>query len=299
MHFGARFYHPYLNHWIQPDSIVPEPGNPQTLNRYAFVNNNPVNATDPSGHAACYDTGVEIGSGISQADCWAYGRDKWIYGWDVAAPLAGMGYSTERGLFQTQSFDDGGGEFSIQLYYIYSYYGGEAAVNWIADRYDINLPSGVSWGYINRDDSIWCDRYLTTCVTGYSPLDDKDEYGLADNKVYVSYYSFDLNNFDPQGIVSTLIHEARHAWVESYLEKQSSDPYVMRNLLAGGYGDDLERDANYTVLYVASAYGVSISPRANREERHLLTKVNGCEPQNCDLVIPLTVNIAYGPEFGR
>jgi RHS repeat-associated protein len=29
---GARWYDPYLNRWISPDSIVPQPGNPQTLN---------------------------------------------------------------------------------------------------------------------------------------------------------------------------------------------------------------------------------------------------------------------------
>ncbi len=35
---------------MQPDSIVPEPGNPQALNRYAYVTNNPLRYTDPSGH---------------------------------------------------------------------------------------------------------------------------------------------------------------------------------------------------------------------------------------------------------
>ncbi len=29
---------------------MPEPGNPQTLNRYSYVNNNPTTLTDPSGH---------------------------------------------------------------------------------------------------------------------------------------------------------------------------------------------------------------------------------------------------------
>ena len=35
---------------MQPDTLVPEPGNPQTLNRYAYVYNNPLRYTDPSGY---------------------------------------------------------------------------------------------------------------------------------------------------------------------------------------------------------------------------------------------------------
>ncbi len=39
-----------LGRFVQPDTIVPEPGNPQSLNRYAYVTNNPLRYTDPSGH---------------------------------------------------------------------------------------------------------------------------------------------------------------------------------------------------------------------------------------------------------
>ena len=53
--YGARFYSPYLNRWLQPDSIVPQPGNPQSLNRYAYVRNNPLRYTDPTGHRECED----------------------------------------------------------------------------------------------------------------------------------------------------------------------------------------------------------------------------------------------------
>jgi len=35
---------------MQADSIVPQPGNPQALNRYAYAANNPVRYRDPSGH---------------------------------------------------------------------------------------------------------------------------------------------------------------------------------------------------------------------------------------------------------
>ena len=39
---------------------MPEPGNPQGLNRYAYVNNNPVRYADPSGHAACIDVRCDL-----------------------------------------------------------------------------------------------------------------------------------------------------------------------------------------------------------------------------------------------
>jgi hypothetical protein len=39
-----------LGRFIVPDTIVPELGNPQALNRYAYVYNNPLKYTDPSGH---------------------------------------------------------------------------------------------------------------------------------------------------------------------------------------------------------------------------------------------------------
>jgi RHS repeat-associated protein len=47
---GARWYDPDLGRFTQPDSIVPQPGNPQTLNRYSYVSNNPIKYVDPSGH---------------------------------------------------------------------------------------------------------------------------------------------------------------------------------------------------------------------------------------------------------
>jgi RHS repeat-associated protein len=55
MDYRARFYSPYITHFNQSDSIVPDPYNPQAYNRYAYALNNPVNNTDPSGHTTCMD----------------------------------------------------------------------------------------------------------------------------------------------------------------------------------------------------------------------------------------------------
>jgi len=48
--YGARPYDPALGRFLQADTLVPNPGNPQSLNRYAYVVNNPLRYTDPSGH---------------------------------------------------------------------------------------------------------------------------------------------------------------------------------------------------------------------------------------------------------
>jgi len=48
-YYGARYYDAALGRFIQPDTIVPEPGNPQSLNRYSYVRNNPLRFVDPSG----------------------------------------------------------------------------------------------------------------------------------------------------------------------------------------------------------------------------------------------------------
>lgn len=50
MFYNARWYDPYLNHFTQPDSIIPDPYNSQDWNRYSYVRNNPLRYTDSSGH---------------------------------------------------------------------------------------------------------------------------------------------------------------------------------------------------------------------------------------------------------
>ncbi len=52
MDYKARSYDPFLQKFIQPDTVVAEPGSSQSWNRYSYVNNNPVNLADPSGNMA-------------------------------------------------------------------------------------------------------------------------------------------------------------------------------------------------------------------------------------------------------
>ncbi|MCA9463715.1 MAG: RHS repeat-associated core domain-containing protein [Nitrospira sp.] len=48
--YEARYYDAALGRFISPDTIVPDPGNPQDFNRYTYANNNPILYNDPTGH---------------------------------------------------------------------------------------------------------------------------------------------------------------------------------------------------------------------------------------------------------
>lgn len=60
MDYKARFYSPYLNRFLQPDNIIPDQTNPQSMNRFSYVLGNPIRFSDPTGHKE-YD---EAGGGI-------------------------------------------------------------------------------------------------------------------------------------------------------------------------------------------------------------------------------------------
>lgn len=49
--YGSRYYDPDIGRFIQADSIVPDPFDPQMLNRYSYVRNNPLRFSDPTGHS--------------------------------------------------------------------------------------------------------------------------------------------------------------------------------------------------------------------------------------------------------
>jgi RHS repeat-associated protein len=63
-YYNARYYDPHLGRFIQPDSLVPDPLNPQAWNRFSYVYNNPVTYNDPSGHQPPIIGLMLIGAGV-------------------------------------------------------------------------------------------------------------------------------------------------------------------------------------------------------------------------------------------
>jgi RHS repeat-associated protein len=82
-YYGARYYDPVTGRFISADTIVPGAGNPQSLNRYAYTQNNPVKYTDPTGH---------------MVDCGWNGESHCGVGVGPATPVVTYDTANERGL---------------------------------------------------------------------------------------------------------------------------------------------------------------------------------------------------------
>ena len=66
--YNARYYDPALGRFASADTLVPQPQNPQNLNRYSYAANNSLRFTDPTGHCPmCVGAGIGalVGAGIA------------------------------------------------------------------------------------------------------------------------------------------------------------------------------------------------------------------------------------------
>jgi RHS repeat-associated protein len=183
-HMGAREYDPSLGRWLSADTIVPEPENPQSLNRYAYVYNNPLKYVDPSGHIA--ENEVEDAEGILeelQRDYGVFIEKDWRY-IEFEGRLVWTGGVWSLGELQTilQGVQDLATEISGEL-------NGSSP-----EESFRNIIGPVSMRKGNKDD-YWYKYWVSQ---GRNPL------GLAGLDGVISFY----HGFSERNVV----HELGHVW---------------------------------------------------------------------------------------
>ncbi|MEO7977987.1 RHS repeat-associated core domain-containing protein [Flavobacterium sp.] len=67
IHMNGRLYDPVLRSFLMPDNFIQQPENTQNYNRYAYVLNNPLMYSDPSGEAYELLAAIGIGAAIALA----------------------------------------------------------------------------------------------------------------------------------------------------------------------------------------------------------------------------------------
>jgi RHS repeat-associated protein len=66
MYYRARYYASSLGRFASADTIVPDGKNPQSLNRFSYVGNNPLRYVDPTGHMRTCEDSLSEGCGTSK-----------------------------------------------------------------------------------------------------------------------------------------------------------------------------------------------------------------------------------------
>ncbi|WP_276611279.1 RHS repeat-associated core domain-containing protein [Thioalkalivibrio sp. XN8] len=98
IHMGGRVYDPELGWFLSPDPFVQFPASTQGFNRYAYVGNNPLSYTDPSGYFLKKLMKV-AGIGMNFIPGWTLMNNAFIHGFvsgflasegDVKAGMMGM-----------------------------------------------------------------------------------------------------------------------------------------------------------------------------------------------------------------
>jgi hypothetical protein len=202
---GARYYDSIIRRFISADTIVSDPANPQSLNRYSYCLNNPLRYTDPTGHDQIITTGgvnsngqtwYTISDGAGNLLAIATGID------DLAAKMSSC-ESSSRGV------DLPVAKQTVQE--------GPPPINSFSDflkgfLYIFNLPQNAVNQRIAEDNAKFSDNAF---------------YQFMENGGWVGF-SYGMGIPNPEGLGSTIkagySHAARNAAEMSAIERASVNP---------------------------------------------------------------------------
>jgi RHS repeat-associated protein len=116
IHMNGRIYDPFIGRFLQADPFVPAPTDSQSHNRYSYVRNNPLSATDPSGFfdmKSFYKKMMQA-DGRWKTQKYIHNHAQWL---DTAVPIAlsfipvwgaaaAAGYSYDSAFYLTGSLNE-------------------------------------------------------------------------------------------------------------------------------------------------------------------------------------------------
>jgi len=208
MDYDARFYLPALGRFSQPDTLIPGAGNPQNLNRYAYVRNNPLRYADPTGHW------IDEGGGFA-TNKKKNGRLKIVSGRRV-------GNSDGDGVFNPPSPTGGGSSGNDRD----DRYGDIDPFVPLQCFYPPDSPSygGYSNEHIDEFYIFW--ENFVEPINGIVELDDV--YRLSSKGGWkASRYSLNL------GIIEAFVQGSRQAYRDSWYQTLTPSQRVLRPVVVG------------------------------------------------------------------
>jgi RHS repeat-associated protein len=151
-YFGARYYASSMGRFMSPDPTGGRLANPQTLNRYAYVVNNPLSFVDPTGLWHCTWNAVsgngsdaddtEANGGASQSDCFSQGGEAWS---SDPGDLPDLSFNGNQGQ-QPASSGNNNGDVPIDNPIGAGLFGPQGAPYWTGANTAVNWAAGLTAG---------------------------------------------------------------------------------------------------------------------------------------------------------
>jgi RHS repeat-associated protein len=127
VHMNGRIYDPLIGRFMSADPFIQAPGLLQSYNRYAYVMNNPLNLTDPSGFS-----------------WWTKWRGVVVKAIAAVADAYGCGGYCSAAVGAYQGAQNGGGLKGAVVGGIVSYYGYQYGGNYSATGYAVSAVGGCA-----------------------------------------------------------------------------------------------------------------------------------------------------------
>lgn len=155
IHMGGRVYDPTIGRFLSPDPYIQDPNNLQSYNRYSYVMNNPLSATDPTGFFSLGSIFHSIGKAFDWAkDNWrtlaavaitvvsaGTGSFVWVAVGGFAAGYVGSGGSLQAGLI--------GAVTAMAFYGVGSGFGWASQQSWAAgNQFALSIAKVAAHGVV-------------------------------------------------------------------------------------------------------------------------------------------------------
>jgi RHS repeat-associated protein len=105
LYYNARFYAPTLGRFISADTLVPDPADPQSYNRYSYGRNRALKFVDPTGHRECDIATLDCDGGAITPEPSTAPGSREMEMWELHALMQAVYSETQNGSYPTEHLE--------------------------------------------------------------------------------------------------------------------------------------------------------------------------------------------------
>jgi RHS repeat-associated protein len=244
-YYNARYYDPTIGRFISPDTIIPNPANPQSFNRYSYCLNNPLKYIDPSGYDE--QVGTVIIGGIT---------------YNVVVDNNGRYYVSDQDgnrTHDTWTFQELIDVIGDEMYWHGEYGPGGDQTHGptVTINFNTNLGVKVPVHFVSE----WWYKYDKSIVAELMrKLNGGDITGISMDFLGGVYLRYQLQYYLFASLYESTMHECEHYWEQSRGTWNGGGFFWYTSYISESWKNHDSRSAEKR----ANSYGQSQNPNINR-----------------------------------